>query len=242
MNSDLPKVAHEVAGQPMVRWVVEAVRTLGAMPVVLVVGYGQEHVRSIFDGERGVAFVVQEQQLGTGHAVQQAQHIFDDVLLADADVFVLAGDGPLIRPETLQKLLETHRRTNAVATLATAVIDDPTGYGRILRDDQGQFDRIVEHKDATPQQLEIREVNPSYYCFHAATLFDYLSRTDNNNAAGEYYITDVLQLMRSDGLHVQVVDAVPSEDVLSINTPQQLAEVSRILKTRLEPELMERNS
>lgn len=235
MNSDLPKVVHPVAGEPMVRWVVEAVRTLGAMPVVLVVGHGQEHVRGIFDKEPGIAFVVQEPQLGTGHAVDQARSVFDDVILADADVFVLAGDGPLIRAETLQKLLDTHRRTNAAATLATAVIPDPTGYGRIVRDASGRFERIVEQKDASPEELAIGEVNPSYYCFRVKWLFRYLARIDNDNASGEYYITDVLPQMLADDHRVEVVDAVPPEDVLSINTPQQLEQVSRILKARLEP-------
>lgn len=238
MQSDLPKVVHSVAGEPMVRWVVEAVRELGAMPVVLVVGHGQEHVKGIFDGERGIVFVTQEPQLGTGHAVDQARSIFDDVILSEADIFVLAGDGPLIRSRTLKQLLKVHRSTNAAATLATAVIDDPAGYGRIVRDSNGRFERIVEQKDASEAERAIREVNPSYYCFQAGPLFDCLSRIDNDNASGEYYITDVLALLLADGYRVEVVDAVPPDDILSINTPQQLEEVSRILKSRLD--LMER--
>lgn len=235
MKSDLPKVVHRVADEPMVRWVVEAARQAGANPIVLVVGHGSEHVRSIFEGEDDILFVTQEPQLGTGHAVDQARDVFADAALADADAFVLAGDGPLIRAETLRDLLDVHRAGNVGATLATAVIDDPTGYGRIVRDDTGRFARIVEQKDASERELAIREVNPSYYCFRTGPLFDLLTQIDNNNAGGEYYITDVLSLMLKHGHGVEVVDAVPPEDILSINTPEQLAEVSEILQARLEP-------
>ena len=122
--------------------------------------------------------------------------------------------------------------TGAAATLATAILDDASGYGRIQRSSDGSFDRIVEQKDATPEQLELKEVNPSYYIFRADALFDRLGRLGNKNASGEYYITDVFELMKSDGLRVEVVDAVPSEDVLSINTLEQLSEVEAILAAR----------
>ena len=235
MNSDLPKVVHPVAGEPMVRWVVKAARDAGASPMVLVVGHGAEHVRSIFKNERDIIFATQEQQLGTGHAVDQARSAFaNKPEFANADVFVLAGDGPLIRTRTLLALLEAHRRNNAAATLATSVIGDPTGYGRIVRDAARAFQAIVEHKDATEAQRAIREVNPSYYCFRAASLFSTLNRLDNKNANGEYYITDVFGLLRQAGERVEVIEAVPPEDVLSINDPQQLAEVDSILRRRLE--------
>ena len=235
MNSDLPKVVHPVAGEPMVRWVVKAAREAGASPIVLVVGHGAQHVRELFRGERDITFVTQEPQLGTGHAVDQARPVFDD--LQDSDVLVLAGDGPLIRAETLRTLVETHHRTNAAATIATAVIPDPTGYGRIVRDSKGRFQAIVEHKDATDAQRAIHEVNPSYYCFRAKPLFERLRLLENNNASGEYYLTDVLGLMLHSGERVEVVEAVPAEDVLSINDPQQLAEVDAILRKRATPGL-----
>jgi bifunctional UDP-N-acetylglucosamine pyrophosphorylase/glucosamine-1-phosphate N-acetyltransferase len=233
MNSDLPKVVHCVADEPMVCWVVKASREAGANPIVLVVGHGKEHVTTLFDGDADIRFVTQEPQLGTGHAVDMARDVFADAALADADVFVLAGDGPLIRTQTLEQVLTTHRARQAAATLATAIIDDPTGYGRIVRDAAGHFERIVEQKDATEDELRICEVNPSYYCFRASVLFDLLTRIENNNASGEYYITDVLSLMLANGHRVEVVDAVPSEDVLSINTPAQLEQVSAILQSRL---------
>jgi bifunctional N-acetylglucosamine-1-phosphate-uridyltransferase/glucosamine-1-phosphate-acetyltransferase GlmU-like protein len=177
---------------------------------------------------------MQMPQLGTGHAVDMARGLFARGALGD-EVLVLCGDGPLIRPHTLQVLLDTHRESGAAATLATAVIPDATGYGRIERDAHGSFRRIVEQKDATPAQLAIREINPSYYCFRTADLFDALKRVTNQNASGEYYITDVFELLLKDGKRVSVVDAVPPEDVLSVNTPEQLAEVSRILSSRSAP-------
>mgnify|MGYP003350964863 CR=1 FL=1 len=144
-----------------------------------------------------------------------------------------AREEEVIRPHTLQVLLDTHRESGAAATLATAVIPDATGYGRIQRDAHGRFARIVEQKDATPEQLAIREINPSYYCFRTKDLFDALKRVTNQNASGEYYITDVFELLLKDGKRVSVVDAVPPEDVLSVNTPEQLAEVDAILRRRL---------
>lgn len=232
MNSDLPKVVHEVAGQPMVRWVVDAVRQMGANPIVLVIGHGADEVRRIFQDDADVTFVTQDQQLGTGHAVDQARDIFQSPVLNHADVVVLAGDGPLIRAATLKIMLDRHRQTGAVATLATSIIPDPAGYGRIVRDASNRLSRIVEHKDASPEQRQIQEINPSYYCFQATPLFDMLKLVDNKNANGEYYITDVFTHMLGKGMRVEVIDAVPPEDVLSINDPAQLAEVDSILKKR----------
>ena len=231
MKSDLPKVMHHAHGRPMVEWVVAAARAVGCSPVVLVIGHGADVVRGHFQVAEDVEFVMQMPQLGTGHAVDQARELFARGELGD-EVLVLCGDGPLIRPHTLQVLLDTHRESGAAATLATAVIADPSGYGRIERDAHGSFRRIVEQKDATPEQLAINEINPSYYCFRTADLFDALRRVTNQNASGEYYLTDVFELLLRDGKRVSVVDAVPPEDVLSVNTPEQLAEVSRILEGR----------
>ncbi len=243
-DGTLPKVLHPVAGRPMIHWVVDACRAAGVERVVVVVGYRGDLVQDALADAAGagqVEFVEQAEQRGTAHAVQIAVPLFKDQ--PTCDVFVLAGDGPLIRPTTLQQLLETHRDTDAAATLATAVLDDPTGYGRVLRTPGGDasggdafggaFDRIVEQKDATPDQLAVREVNPSYYCFDSAALFDTLEQVGNANASGEYYLTDVPGLLREAGRTVSLVDAVPPEDVLSINTPEHLATVDAILQERL---------
>ncbi|MFG0244057.1 MAG: NTP transferase domain-containing protein [Phycisphaerales bacterium JB054] len=233
MRSDLPKVVHEVAGRPMVCHVVDACFRAGCSRVIAVVGYEQQRVRDALRGfgDR-VRFAVQAEQLGTGHAVQCAAGALEG-LDGDTPVLVLAGDGPLIRTETLDALLELHRRAGASATLATSVIDDPTGYGRIVRDGEGRLVGIVEQKNATPEQLAIREVNPSYYCFGLASMQSALARVERNEASGEYYITDVPAILMEAGERVEVIDAVPPEDVLSINTPEQLAEVDRILRDRL---------
>jgi bifunctional UDP-N-acetylglucosamine pyrophosphorylase/glucosamine-1-phosphate N-acetyltransferase len=221
----------------MLHWVTDACFAAGCDRCVIVVGYQADAVRATLADEARCVFVEQHEQNGTGHAAEQARPAFED--RPAGDVFVLAGDGPLIRPQTLARLLEVHRRTRAAATLATAVLDDPTGYGRVLRRDSdtaagGAFDRIVEQKDATAEQLAVREVNPSYYCFGTVELFDALQRVDNDNQQGEYYLTDVPGLLREQGRTVTLVDAVPAEDVLSINTPSQLAEVDRILRERLD--------
>lgn len=231
MGGDLPKVVHEVAGKPMVYWVVKACQEAGAQRCVLVVGYKGELVREALAGVEGVEFVEQTEQLGTAHAVQMAEPVFEGKPIGD--VFVLAGDGPLIRAQTLSRLIEAHRRSNAAATLATSVIDDPTGYGRIVRDDDNGFSAIVEQKDATAEQIAIKEVNPSYYCFDGQKLFKTIDQIGANNAQGEYYITDAPGIIKSQGHPVTVVDAVPPEDVLSINNPDQLATVDLILRERL---------
>ena len=233
MGSDLPKVLLDVAGHPMLWWVVNACRQAGVARCIIVIGYRGELVRQVMEPFEDCLFVEQTEPLGTGHATQMAQPLFEDT---HRQVFVLAGDGPLIRPQTLDRLLQTHRATAAAATLATAVIDQPEGYGRIVRNGDGSFQAIVEQKDASPQQLEIREINPSYYCFASHLLFDALSRVGNDNRQHEFYLTDVPALLQADDRLVTVVDAVPADDVLSINTPEQLEQVDRILQQRQEPQ------
>ena len=232
MNSDLPKVVHQVAGEPMVRWVVRACREAGANPIVLVIGHGGETVRNAFAGDDSdIRYAVQDQQLGTGHATLCAKSALGDDF--DGDVLVLAGDGPLIRSQTIAIMHQRHVETGAAATLATSVIPDPTGYGRIVRDSDGRFDAIVEHKNASEAQLAIREVYPSYACFDARLLFEMLNLVAPDQVTNEYYVTDVFRMLKDRGRRVEIVEAVPPEDVLSINTPQQLAEVDAILRKRL---------
>ncbi|GJM19599.1 MAG: hypothetical protein DHS20C14_18120 [Phycisphaeraceae bacterium] len=234
MNSDLPKVVHPVGGRAMVCAVVDACLDAGCSRIVVVVGYKQELVREALAAYGDtVEFAVQGEQLGTGHAVRCAEDAFKEA--DDSDVFVLCGDGPLIRSETLATLLATHRGTSAAATVATSVIDDPDGYGRVVRDASGAFERIVEQKNATPDELKINEINPSYYCFDAGALFETLRRVERNPETGEYYVTDVPAMLREGGQRVEVLDAVPAEDVLSINTPEHLATVDRIFRSRRSP-------
>lgn len=232
MKSDLPKVLHEVADRPMVCHVVDACIKVGCETIVVVVGYKRELVEAALKDYPQIRFAVQDQQLGTGHAVVCAQSELADTIAAKCDTFVLCGDGPLIRAETLKTMLARHRETGAAATLATSIIDDPTGYGRIVRNLDGTFKAIVEQKHLDDDQLAIREVNPSYYCFQPRELFSALDRVERNDVSGEYYLTDTLELLKNDGKPVEVIDAVPPEDVLSINTPEQLAVVDHALRAR----------
>ena len=232
MKSDLAKVMHPVADKPMVHWVIKACQNAGAESQVIVIGHQADVVRNELAQIPNLVFAEQLEQNGTGHAVIITEEAFENNT-NDLDIFVLCGDGPLIRTDTLNQLLTTHRESNASATLATAILDEPTGYGRIVRTPQGTFERIVEQKDATPDELNIQEVNPSYYCFKADALFQALKEINNDNANGEYYLTDVLGIMINQGQTVMVVDAVPAEDVLSINTLEHLQTVDQIMRNRL---------
>jgi UDP-N-acetylglucosamine diphosphorylase/glucosamine-1-phosphate N-acetyltransferase len=236
MKGDLPKVIHEVGGRPMVCPIVDACLAAGCSRVIAIVGYKQDLVRNALKSYPQVEFAVQDQQLGTGHAVLCAR---EAVLKnttegggADTSIFILGGDGPLIRASTLTQLLNRHRTAHATATLATSIIPDPTGYGRIVRDSASHFQSIVEHKNASPAQREIKEVNPSYYCFRRADLFEALEKVQKNPSSGEYYLTDTLELLLKMGRKVEVFPAVPPEDVLSVNTPEELATVDKIYRSR----------
>ena len=160
----------------------------------------------------------------------------------DGNAYVLAGDGPLIRRETLVQMLAVHEECNAAATLATSIIDDPTGYGRIIRTTEGRFDSIIEHRNATDEQLQIHEIYPSYALFDSKALFEALATLEPNPVSGEYYLTEIPSQLLESGGRVEVVAAVPPEDVLSINTPDQLAEVDAILRSRIETSLTETTS
>ena len=261
MKSDLPKVLHPADGAPMVRHVVAALRELGASPIVLVVGHGASLVREAFVGEDGRAeenlhFALQTEQLGTGHAVACGLEALEAsgksgksgepgepgaAAETGGDLLVLCGDGPLIRAQTLRALLDAHRSSGAAATLATSRVPDPTGYGRIARDAEGRFRAIVEHADATESERAIDEINPSIYAFREDALRETLPKVGRGNAKGEVYLTDVFELLLEDrrdgrrsGPAVEVVAAVPPEEILSVNTPEQLAEVDRILRRRRE--------
>ncbi len=229
-SGDLPKVVYPIGDRPMVCWVVEEARKAGADRVIVIVGFKKEQVIKALDG-LNCEFAEQKELLGTGHAVAQAAPLY--VGHRPSDVFVLAGDGPLIRAQTLTKLLQIHRQEAAASTLATAVLDNPSGYGRVIRNAETQkFDRIVEQKDATPEELACKEVNPSYYCFRSDLLFEMLPLLKNSNAQAEYYLTDVPGLLKTKGYTVSLVDAVPAEDVLSINNLDHLAEVDKIFRSR----------
>jgi bifunctional UDP-N-acetylglucosamine pyrophosphorylase/glucosamine-1-phosphate N-acetyltransferase len=236
LKSELPKVLHSVCGRPMLSYVFDACRAADVTRLIGVVGHKQDLVREAFASAEDVVWVEQNPQNGTGHAVMVCREALD----GQADhALVLCGDGPLIRPETLHELIAKHIDEQNVITLATAVLDDPTGYGRIDRNPDGTLRGIVEHNDCSPEQLKICEVNPSMYLFKMPELLGYLDRLTNDNAKGEYYITDCLEMAISDGLRVAAITALEPEDILSINNRRQLAEVNRVMNDRILGRLMD---
>ena len=237
MKSDMPKVMHEVCGRPMLAYVLDACRGADIKTFYFIVGFGKEAVVSAFSDEPGVHFVEQREQKGTGHAVMQC---IDALKKLQGDCVIIAGDMPMIRSQTLLDLVGSHRAACAAASLATTVLDDPTSYGRIVRNAKGDFEKIVEHHDATAEQLKIREVNPSYYCFDAESLLSALPRLKANNAKGEYYITDLLEILRQDGKTVRAVTSVPAIDAKGINSRADLADVSKLMQKRIAADWMDR--
>lgn len=213
MYSDLPKVLHPIAGKPMVKHVIDTAKQLGARNIHLVYGHGGDLMQQRLAAEP-VNWVLQTEQLGTGHAMQQAAPFFAD----DENILMVYGDGPMITPETLQKLIDA-KPENGVAVL-TVVLDNPTGYGRILREN-GKVVGIVEQKDASPEQREIREINTGVLVADGASFKKWLAQLDNNNAQGEYYITDVIGLANRDGRAVVAVQAEDFMEVEGINNRQQ---------------------
>jgi bifunctional UDP-N-acetylglucosamine pyrophosphorylase/glucosamine-1-phosphate N-acetyltransferase len=227
MRSSLPKVAHDILGVPLVRFVVDAARTAGVVRVVTVIGHGAEAVGALV-ADTDVA--IQEEQLGTGHATLCARSQLADF---DGPVLVLAGDVPLLRPETLAQLLSDWETSGAACVMLSARLGDPTGYGRVIRDDSGHVDAIVEHKDLAAEQIPCDECNVGVYCFDAASLFAALARVTPANAQGEYYLTDVIGILRSDGASVEALTLEDADEAHGINTRVQLAHAARLLQRRI---------
>lgn len=236
MKSSHPKVLHEVCGKPMLGHVLNACYSAGATRVMVVVGFGKEEVISRFGHDKRIEWVEQTEQLGTGHAAKVCQKLIEK---HGGNVFILAGDGPMIRGEVLQTLLGAHRDDHAAASMATAVLEDPYGYGRIVRDGAGEFLDIVEEADCTAEQRDIREVFPSYYCFRSEDLLLALSKLTNNNRKGEYYLTDTYGILRRAGKKITAVQAVSAEDVLAANDRKQLADVDAAMQARIQRNLMD---
>ncbi|HET6348944.1 MAG TPA: NTP transferase domain-containing protein [Candidatus Krumholzibacteria bacterium] len=225
MQSDLPKVLHAVGGRPMVLHVVDAVRAVGADPVVVVTGYQAERVETACADAR-VQFARQAEQLGTGHAVMQAEALISGRCRT---VLVLNGDVPGLRPATIRAFVEYHRAHHAVATVLTAVLDDSTGYGRIVRDGNGALLRIVEERDAVAGELVIREINSGLFCFDVSALFPALKRVTRRNAQNEYYVTDVIGLLASEGSVVAAYRIEDAREVAGVNNPGELDAVRRFV-------------
>ena len=231
MKSELPKVLFPVLGRPMIHWVLDALERLGIERILVVVGYRHEDVRRELAGRKGVEFVLQEQQLGTGHAVQMCvPSLVSEPESGNRPVLVVAGDSPLLQSSSLSELLEAFVQGAYSCLLGTLVKEDPQGLGRIVRDANGRFERIVEQKDASAQEALLREVNMSTYIFKQSRLVWALDRLGNNNAQGEYYLTDCPALLLNQGDTVDALAALKDCESLSINTIDELARVEDKMK------------
>jgi bifunctional UDP-N-acetylglucosamine pyrophosphorylase/glucosamine-1-phosphate N-acetyltransferase len=235
MKSARAKVLHPVLGVPLLEHVVRTVQAVGAAPVILVVGHQADAVESTFAG-RGFRFVRQEPPRGTGHAVQVARAAFSEH--PERTLLVVNGDVPLLRAETLQRLVATHRERKPAATLLTVVLDDPGAYGRVVRDADGSVRAIVEAKDASAEERAVREINAGLYLFEVPALLQVLDRLQPQNAQGEYYLTDVVGLLRAAGGAVAAVAADDPDEGLGVNSMAELAAAARTLRERRVDNLM----
>ncbi len=227
MNTDLPKVLVRACGRPLVEYVLDAVRAAGVEEAIVVVGYQAERVRETLDGQPGVTFALQAEQLGTGHAVMMCQ---DQLADFQGGVLIVTGDSPLTQAGSLRRLIELYQTEHPACILGTLKSDNPQGLGRIVRSAEGEFLSIVEEKDATHDQIAIDEVNMSTYLFDAAALRSALQRIGNNNNQREYYITDCPGILKSDGADVRALPVLQPCEALSINTLDDLRAVEQEMR------------
>jgi bifunctional UDP-N-acetylglucosamine pyrophosphorylase/glucosamine-1-phosphate N-acetyltransferase/UDP-N-acetylglucosamine pyrophosphorylase len=227
MQSDLPKVLVEACGRPLVEYVLDAISSAGIQRALLVVGYRQDEVRRVLAGRDGIEYVIQGELLGTGHAVQMCEPLLAD---HEGPVVVLTGDSPLVQPASITALLDIYHRERPACILGTAHRADPTGWGRIVRDADGDFVQIVEEKDASAGQRAITEVNLSTYVFDGRELFHCLAQTRNDNRQGEYYVTDGPGILKAEGKDVRALPVLKPCEALSINTLEELAAAEAEMK------------
>ncbi|MCB9357105.1 MAG: NTP transferase domain-containing protein [Calditrichaeota bacterium] len=229
MNSDLPKVLHKVAGRELILRVLDVANELDPVETVVVVGHQKELVQAAIHGS-GVKTAVQDPPKGTGHAVMQAEAALTD----DAkNVLILSGDVPLLRADTLIRLVRDHIIAACQLTVLSTAAPNPHGYGRILRDESGSFAGIVEERDATDEQRKIREINSGVYVVEKTELFSALKDVKPNNAKAEYYLTDIVGILREQGAKIQAVSHGSFDELQGINTPEELLRAEQQLKTRI---------
>jgi bifunctional UDP-N-acetylglucosamine pyrophosphorylase/glucosamine-1-phosphate N-acetyltransferase len=229
MKSLRAKVLHELGGAPLIAHVVRAAQALEPRSIITIVGHQAEEVERAVLAEVGelASFVVQEKQRGTGDAVESARRVLEN---SDSLVLVLSGDVPMIRVETLQKLIEDHDNTSAACSILSVRLENPTGYGRIIRDENGTFRKIVEQRDATQDERQVREINSGIYCFESKALFDALRKIEPKNDQGEYYLTDVAEIILASGGTVSVYLINDPREVSGINTRAELAEFENLIR------------
>jgi bifunctional UDP-N-acetylglucosamine pyrophosphorylase/glucosamine-1-phosphate N-acetyltransferase len=234
MRSGAPKVLHRAAGLPLIGHVLRTAQALHPQSVTVVVGHQAEQVKESIGKRLGLGFAAQEPQLGTGHALLQTEPLLQG---ARGTLVMLSGDVPLLRAGTLARLIRTHQERSAAATVLTAVVENPDGYGRIVRED-GRIVAIIEHKDASPGERAIAEINSGVYAFDLAPLFGALRSIGSANAQGEYYLPDLVRIYRGQGLPVETVTLEDRDEIRGVNSRKELAEVATILRARKNDELM----
>lgn len=234
MKSKLPKVLHKVCDKEMINHVIDTMKKSNLDDINVIIGKGAELVKKA-TAEKNVSYSLQEEQLGTGHAVKCAEKFLQG---KDGIVAIFTGDAPLITEETVKGLINFHMKGGCKATIITASIDNPEGYGRIIRNADGSVKKIVEHKDCTENELKVKEVNSAMYCFDIKSLLQSLSELNNDNAQGEYYLTDVIGILEDKGEKIGAM-TVPFEEILGVNSRIQLAEVSKIMQKRINERHME---
>lgn len=233
MKSELYKVMHPILGKPMVEYVIDAARGASMDEVIAITGMGAEVVEDHLGDKCKFAF--QSEQLGTAHATQQAEELLGDL---EGTTVVLAGDTPLIESDTLNRLIETHEKSGAKATVLTAIAPDPTSYGRVIRDEDGSVLKIVEDKDASEKERKVKEINTGTYCFDNRTLFEKLQLVGNDNAQGEYYLPDVIEILKLEQEMVAAYTLEDFDEALGINTRLALSEAEQLMKKRINKKHM----
>lgn len=229
MKSDLPKVLHQVCGKSMIRHIISTAKNLNPTRNVVIIGHKGELVKSELE-DLNIDYGDQEQQLGTGHAVMQAE---DSLSEFKGSVLVLCGDTPLLTSETLKRLVRKQQEEEVAATVLTTKVDNPAGYGRIVRGETGNVTKIIEDKDATPAEKELKEINTGTYCFDSEFLFAALKEIDTDNAQGEYYLTDVIEIVKQQGEKVNAVVTEDEEETLGVNTRRHLVQAGKTLRNRI---------
>jgi bifunctional UDP-N-acetylglucosamine pyrophosphorylase / glucosamine-1-phosphate N-acetyltransferase len=234
MNSDTPKVLHKVCGKEMINHVIDNIRNCKIEDITVVIGKGAEKVRKGTES-RNISYSVQEEQLGTGHAVMCAE---DFLKGKSGTVAIFVGDGPLITEDTVNNLVNYHEDGNYKATILTSIMSNPAKYGRIIRNSSGEVEKIVEFKDCSKEEVKVKEINSGMYCFDIESLLNTLSKLNNNNNQGEYYLTDVIEILKKEGKKVGAID-VPVEEITAVNSKGELAVAEAIMRDRINNKHME---
>ncbi|WP_123055073.1 bifunctional UDP-N-acetylglucosamine diphosphorylase/glucosamine-1-phosphate N-acetyltransferase GlmU [Clostridium sp. JN-1] len=234
MKSSIPKVLHKVCGKEMVNVVIDAIKKSEVENIDVVIGKGAEKVKEA-TSKKDVSYSFQQKQLGTGHAVMCAKEFLSG---KKGTVAIFTGDAPLITCETISKLFNFHEKGNYKATVVTSIVDNPDGYGRIIREESEQVSKIVEHKDCNEEELKVKEINSGMYCFDIESLLLSIDKLNNSNAQGEYYLTDVIEILKSSGERIGGF-SIPFEETMGVNSRVQLSQAEKVMRNRINEKHME---